>query len=221
MTDDSITPAEFHSADGVEGWHVLYGGVQAHFPTGSFARGAALVAAVGEIAAALGLEPEIDLRPEGVTVRSSSLGPVQGIGPSDIELARRVSLAAGAVGSRPDDTRLHTLGIAVAQGEGADTRDFWLAVLGYVRRNDAVIIDPHGRGPRFWFDEVRSGATGRGRTHVDVAVPNEHAEARVAAAVAAGGRVAIDEDAPNWWGLASSDNHSVDIAGWVDVWDGR
>jgi 4a-hydroxytetrahydrobiopterin dehydratase len=222
MTDDeTMFPAQFHAEEGVAGWHALYGGVQAHFPTDDFARGAAFVAAIGDIAAETGIEPDIDLRPEGVTVRSAALGLTGGIGAGDVVLARRVNEAAAALGLAPDGRSLQTLGIAVAQGKDVDTQDFWLAALGYVRRNEAVIVDPHGRGPRFWFDEVRSGATGRGRTHVDTSVPNEHAQSRVDAAVAAGGRVALADDAPAWWGLVSPDNHSIDIAGWNDVWDGE
>ena len=217
MADESITPAQFHAADGVEGWHVLYGGATAHFPTGSFAVGADLVAMVGAIAAEYDREPDIDLRPEGVTVRTSGDG---GIRCTDAEIARRVSEAAGELGLSPDDSRLQSVGIAVAQGEGADTRAFWLAVLGYEERDESVIVDPGRRFPHVWFDQVRSGARGRGRTHIDVAVPAERAPDRVAAAVAAGGRIASDEHAPDWWELASPDNHSVDIAAWVDVWDG-
>ncbi len=43
--------------------------------------------------------------------------------------------------------------------------------------------------------------------------------ARVAAAIAAGGRVVDDSHAPGWWTLASPDNHGVDIAAWPDFED--
>jgi len=58
---------------------------------------------------------------------------------------------------------------------------------------------------------------GRGRTHIDVSVPADQAEARVQAAVAAGGRLVDDSHAPWWWTLASPDNHGVDIAAWTDI----
>ncbi|MFA4897570.1 hypothetical protein [Microbacterium sp.] len=37
------------------------------------------------------------------------------------------------------------------------------------------------------------------------------------AAVAAGGRIAADDPAPQSWTNASPDNHGVDIAGWADL----
>jgi hypothetical protein len=42
----------------------------------------------------------------------------------------------------------------------------------------------------------------RNRVHIDVWVPHDQAEARVAAAIAAGGRLVTDEHAPSWWTLA-------------------
>ena len=50
-------------------------------------------------------------------------------------------------------------------------------------------------------------------------MPAEQAEARVAAALAAGGRLADDSHVPNWWTLASPENHGVDIAAWPDFED--
>jgi 4a-hydroxytetrahydrobiopterin dehydratase len=52
-----------------------------------------------------------------------------------------------------------------------------------------------------------------------VSVPKEVAEARVAAAIAAGGRIADDRNVPYWWTLASPENHKVDIAAWPDFED--
>jgi 4a-hydroxytetrahydrobiopterin dehydratase len=45
-------------------------------------------------------------------------------------------------------------------------------------------------------------------------VPHDVAEARVAAAVAAGGRVVFDRFAPAWWTLADPEGNEVDIATW-------
>jgi pterin-4a-carbinolamine dehydratase len=56
-------------------------------------------------------------------------------------------------------------------------------------------------------------ALARGGT-VDVAiwVPSEQAEARVAAALAAAGRLVRDEFAPSWWTVADAAGNEVDIA---------
>jgi 4a-hydroxytetrahydrobiopterin dehydratase len=50
-------------------------------------------------------------------------------------------------------------------------------------------------------------------------VPADQAEARVAAALEAGGRLADGSHAPHWWTLASPENHKVDIAAWPDFED--
>jgi 4a-hydroxytetrahydrobiopterin dehydratase len=50
-------------------------------------------------------------------------------------------------------------------------------------------------------------------------VPADQAEARVAAALEAGGRLADATHVPDWWTLASPENHGVDIAAWPDVED--
>jgi len=38
--------------------------------------------------------------------------------------------------------------------------------------------------------------------------------ARIDAAIAAGGRMADDSFAPEWWTLADAENHGVDITTW-------
>jgi 4a-hydroxytetrahydrobiopterin dehydratase len=50
-------------------------------------------------------------------------------------------------------------------------------------------------------------------------VPADQAEARVTAALEAGGRLADGTHAPQWWTLASLENHGVDIAAWPDFED--
>ena len=52
--------------------------------------------------------------------------------------------------------------------------------------------------------------------HVDVSVAREHVEARLAAALAAGGRIVDDSDAPVGWILADRAGNRVCIASWPD-----
>jgi 4a-hydroxytetrahydrobiopterin dehydratase len=56
MTED-ITPGTFHAAEGVEDWRVVFEGACAHFRTGSFARGVALVDEIGRLAEAAQRHP--------------------------------------------------------------------------------------------------------------------------------------------------------------------
>src|SRR3990172_9279416 len=70
-----ITPRQFHEADGVEDWRVLFGGACAHFRTGSFAAGVALMDAIGRLADAANHHPDVDLRSDGVVVRLTTTPP--------------------------------------------------------------------------------------------------------------------------------------------------
>jgi 4a-hydroxytetrahydrobiopterin dehydratase len=98
----------------------------------------------------------------------------------------------------------------------ADVMPFWQAVLGYERRPDTPdedLIDPRGRGPAFWFEQMREPRPdGGGAIHVAIWVPCEQAEARIKAALAAGGRMVRDEFAPSWWTLADTPGNEADIA---------
>jgi 4a-hydroxytetrahydrobiopterin dehydratase len=52
----------------------------------------------------------------------------------------------------------------------------------------------------------------RNRIHIDVWVPHDQAEARVAAAIAAGGRLVTDKHAPSWWVLADAEGNEACVA---------
>lgn len=52
--------------------------------------------------------------------------------------------------------------------------------------------------------------------HVDVSVARDHAGARLAAVLAAGGRIIDDSHAPQYWILADSASNRVCIAAWPD-----
>ena len=58
--------------------------------------------------------------------------------------------------------------------------------------------------------EPRPG--GSGAIHVAIWVPHDQANARVAAGLAAGGRMVRDDFAPSWWTLADAAGNEADIA---------
>jgi len=92
---------------------------------------------------------------------------------------------------------------------------FWQALFDYVRRPDSPdedLIDPRGRGPGIWFEQIDEPGTGRNRMHTAVWVAHDQAEARVAAALAAGGTVIFDRAAPMWWTLADPEGNEADVS---------
>ncbi len=199
---------------------MLFWGAHAHYRIASFAEGARFVSAIAETADAAGHYPDVDLRPDGVTIRAFTRQD-GGLSDRDIELAQRISAVARELGLEPDPSQLQVVGIAVAQDTDADVRPFWAAVFGYEYLGAEDAIDPHRRNPHLWFHELEPPRPGRGRVHIDVSVPADQAEARVAAALAAGGRIVDDSNAPQTWLLASPENHGVDIAAWPDFEDGE
>src|SRR5687767_8549252 len=219
MSEKRTTARAFHDAVGVEDWRVLFSGAHAYFRVRSFAEAARFVAAIAEVGDAVGHFPDVDLRPDGVTVRTAS-GEYGALSERDVELCRRISAEARSLQIEPDPSQVQVVAIAVAQDAGSDVGPFWAAALGYrsLGQNEDV-IDRHRRNPHVSFQQLKPPRPGRGRTHIDVSVPADQADARVAAALAAGGRLADDTHVPNWWTLASPDNHKVDIAAWPDVED--
>ena len=214
---ERITPRQFHEAEGVGDWRVLSEGACAYFRTGSFAAGAGLVQAIGEIDGLEDHGPDVDVRHDGVTVRLlTRADDYWGMSERDVELARQISAVAREQGVPADPSAVQTLLVIPGAPSTAEVMPFWRAVLGYEPRSDSPeedLVDPRGLGPGFWFESMEEPrAEGGGAIHVAVWVPHEQAEVRVAAALAAGGRMVRDEFAPAWWTLADAAGNEADIA---------
>jgi 4a-hydroxytetrahydrobiopterin dehydratase len=213
---ERITARQFHEADGVEDWRVVGEGACTYFRTRSFAVGARLVHAVSELAGLEDHHPDLDLRSEGVTVRLiTTTHDYFGLSERDVELARQISAAARELGVPADPSAVQTVQVTVDALVGPEVMPFWRAVLGYQNRGDSPdedLIDPHGRGASFWFQQMDAPRPQRNRIHIDVWVPHDQAEARVAAAIAAGGHLVSDEHAPEWWTLADAEGNEADVA---------
>jgi 4a-hydroxytetrahydrobiopterin dehydratase len=214
---EKISPTQFSESEGVQDWRVLGDGACAYFRTGTFAKGARLVQAISELPGVEDHQPDVDLRPDGVTVRLLTVADDHyGMSRRDVELARQVSAAARALGLAADPSAVQSFLVVPGATVRADVMPFWQAVLGYeVRRDspDQDLVDPRNRWPALWFEQMRQPRPdGGGAIHVAVWVPYEQAEARVAAALAAGGRMVRGEFAPSWWTLADAAGNEVDVA---------
>jgi 4a-hydroxytetrahydrobiopterin dehydratase len=213
---DKITPKEFHDS-GVDDWRVLGDGAAAFFRTSSFAAATRLVHAIAELTGVEEHRPDVDLRHDGVTVRLLTVADdYYGMSRRDVELARQISAAARTLGLAADTAVLQSLLVIPGATARAEVMPFWQAALGYEPRRDSPaedLVDPHDRGVGFWFEQMKEPRSdGGGAIHIAVWVPYEQAEARIAAALAAGGRMVRDESAPSWWTLADRAGNEVDIA---------
>jgi 4a-hydroxytetrahydrobiopterin dehydratase len=207
---ETVTSKRFHEFD----WRIVRGEAATHFRTGSFAAGLALVDAIGRLAETAHQHPDIDLRSDGVTVR---LGRQRDqLGERDVELAGQISAAASELGVPVDLTGLQIVQVAIDALVIPEVLPFWRAVLGYDPQDDADLLDPDLQGPPFWFQQMDAPRPQRNRIHIDLFLPHDQAEARVAAALAAGGHVVNEENAPGTWLLADAEGNEVDVASWPD-----
>lgn len=215
--NDGITARQFRESEGVEDWPVLGDGACAFFRTGSFGASARLVGAISQLAGIDSHQPDVDIRHDGVAVRLITItGDYYGMSQRDVDLARQISAVAREQGVSADPSAVQNLLVIPGAPVTAAVMPFWRAVLGYEPRGDSPdedLVDPHQRGPSFWFERMREPRQGgAGAIHVAIWVPYEQAEARVAAALAAGGHLVRDQFAPAWWTLADAAGNEADIA---------
>jgi 4a-hydroxytetrahydrobiopterin dehydratase len=181
-------------------WRKLAQAWHARFLIDTYVEGARFVQAVGEACSGADAVPEVRLGGTFVDVASR-----------DEAVAQQVSAIAAKHGLTADPT-------AVAQLEiGLDTADlvaigpFWAAVLtgstDSFTGND--IFDPTRRVANLWFQGTTPHQTPRQRFHLDLWLPPEVVPGRIEAAIAAGGKVVYDEEAPAFIVLADPQGNKV------------
>jgi 4a-hydroxytetrahydrobiopterin dehydratase len=205
---------KFLSADGVDDWVVVHGGATAVFRVPSLVEAAQLAEAVARL-------PGLDRTGALLTIADGRLTVrltrgVFRLEERHIDLARAVSALARAHGAVADRTGAQEVQLAIAARPDAVDVGFWRAVLGYAELAEDNAIDPLGHGSTVWIQELDAAKPLRHAMHVDVSVAREQVESRLAAALAAGGRVVDDTAAPAAWILADRAGNRVCIAAWPD-----
>lgn len=204
---------EFLSADDIDDWVILHGGPTAVFRVGSLIEAARLAAAV---AAVPGLEPRTLLTVASDTLTVKLTRELWRTEAEHVEVARAISAVAREHGAAADRGAVQEVQLAVAAKPDAIDLGFWREVLGYAPMADDNGIDPLGQGSTVWMQDLNPEKPLRHAMHVDVSVARDHAEARMRAAVAAGGRIVDDSGAPGTWILADRSGNKVCIASWPD-----
>lgn len=206
-----LTSDDLSGGEGTGDWRAMLTAA-VHYPTAGFLEGVAFVAAAARLADAAGLPLMLDLRYPGVTVDS---GKDQQEAAGFAALAHEVQTAAHDLGLVADTGSIHDFQLGIDALDIPAVREFWRVALGYVEDpRDGVtdLYDPRRLNPPVFFQQMDEPRAQRNRIHVDLFVPQDEAEARVAAAVAAGGRVVYDLDAPYWWTVADPEGNEIDIA---------
>ena len=132
----------------------------------------------------------------------------------DVDLARKISAIAKELDIPAEPSVVASLEIAIDALDIPLVKPFWEAVLGYKPHSDNDCVDPYGRGPAFWFQQMDAPRPQRNRIHIDVTVPHDVAEQRIAAALAAGGTLVSDKAAPAFWVLADPEGNEACICTW-------
>ena len=188
---------------GIPDWRLLRDRLHATFRATSMPDAVALVQQVATSTAA-----DIDLRPPGtvhVTVRHDDVGAAERIS----ALARDLGLTSGSSAAMATEVAIDAMDIAAV-------RPFWRAVLGYVDDGEDALADPDRVGPAFWFQQMDVPRTERNRVHLDVNVPHDVADERIAAALSAGGTLVSDLEAKAFWVLADPEGNEACICTWQD-----
>jgi 4a-hydroxytetrahydrobiopterin dehydratase len=202
----------FLAAEGVDDWVVLHGGAMAVFRVASLGAAARLAEAV---AAVPGLDGALMTIAGGqLTVRLTR--GVFRLEERHVELAQRVSAVAREHGATADRGLAQEVQLAIAAQPEAIDVGFWRAVLGYAELAHDNGVDPLGHGSTVWMQSLDPGKSLRHAMHVDVSVGREQAAGRVAAALAAGGRIVDDSEAPRSWILADRAGNRVCVCAWPD-----
>ncbi len=210
------------------GWRYLLGTLAASVAVGSFDQAPWVAAeAVGACGPDADGHLRVDLRPDRVEL-SLQTRRLAAPTAADVDLAQRISLAVAPLGTSTGGATSETLERPVQMLElaidGLDIpaiRPFWKAVLAYQddpgeTAPDASIVDPTGQLPTIWFQQMDAPRPQRNRVHFDITVAHDEAEARVAAALAAGGVLVDDTFARSFWVLADVEGNEVCVCTWTD-----
>jgi 4a-hydroxytetrahydrobiopterin dehydratase len=218
--DDDARPTRQQISDAVDpaGWCLVLGAIYAEVRADSLTEAAE---AASLAVSSVGINGQghltVDIRADRAVLRlqSAKAGAVTGL---DIRLAHEVSGALVARGRRLEPGAVQALEIAIDALDIPLVRPFWKAVTGYADEPgselNAALIDPAGRAPAIWFQQMDGPRPQRNRIHIDVDVPHEAAKARIDAAIAAGGRLLSDSEAPAFWVLADPEGNEACICTW-------
>ena len=212
MTDQGWQ--EFLAAPDVDDWVVLHGGATAVFRVPSVGESARLAEAVSRVSGLDGKAVLMTVSDDHLTVRLTR--DMWQLGPHHVELARAISTVARTHAASADCASAQEVQFAIAAHPDTIDVGFWRAALGYAGMANDNAVDRLGHGSTVWMQDLDPAKPLRHAMHVDMSVAREHIEARLAAALDAGGRVVDDSNAPASWILADRAGNRVCIAAWPD-----
>jgi 4a-hydroxytetrahydrobiopterin dehydratase len=220
---DMLRGAQIAEA-GLTEWRKLAQGLHARYLTDDFATGVRFVAAVGQAGDEMGHHPRVTIGRAYVDLELVTADAiyrddegtehvVEWVTQQDVDLARRVTDIAAAHQVDADPASVSEIELGLDAAGSATVAPVWAALLtgdaasqGRGSPSDEV-RDATGRVPNLWFDDLAADAAPAQRFHLEVYVAPEVAQQRVDAAVAAGGTIVDDTQAPGLVVLADQEGN--------------
>jgi 4a-hydroxytetrahydrobiopterin dehydratase len=205
-------------AAGLDDWRKLAQGLHARYRIADFREGAAFVAAVAEAAETASHHPDLKMSYGVVDVSLCTHEDGLWVTEKDVDMARQISEIARQSGLQPEPTAVAQFEIALDTANEDRVGPFWSVLLTGSPGNKIYdsVFDPTGRVPGLWFQGTDEHETPRQRWHFDLWLAPEVADERINAAVAAGGAVVDDSNAPSFTVLADPDGNRVCICTCLD-----
>jgi 4a-hydroxytetrahydrobiopterin dehydratase len=207
-------------------WRKLGQGLHARYVVRDFDTGVRFIAAVGKAGDALGHHPRVTIGDRYVEMKLLSDDAVyrdaegtehivEWVTQRDLDLARRITEIAAEQGVEADPASITTIELALDTAHAGTIAPVWAALLtGSTEAQGRGTVgddvrDATGRVPILWFQATDEHEVPRQRFHIDVWVPPEVAAQRIAAAVAAGGIIVDDSQAPSYTVISDPDGNKA------------
>jgi 4a-hydroxytetrahydrobiopterin dehydratase len=207
---EKLSKQEIRDA-GLDDWRLLAQALHARYRIADFSAGAAFVGAVASAAEAASHHPDLKLTNGVVDVSVCTHEDGLWITRKDIDLARTISEIARQNGLEAEPAAVTQLEIALDTWNENGAGPFWSVLLTGSPDNKIYdsVFDPTGRVPSLWFQGTDEHETPRQRWHFDLWLAPEVAPERIRAAVAEGGSIVDDAEAPAFTVLADPDGNKV------------
>jgi 4a-hydroxytetrahydrobiopterin dehydratase len=207
---DKLSTQEIFDA-GLDDWRKLAQALHARYRIADFNAGAAFVAAVAALAEAASHHPDLKMTNGVVDVSLCTHEDGLWVTQKDIDMARQISEIARQQGLTPEPTAVTQLELALDTANESGVAPFWSALLTGSPDNRIYdsVFDPTSRVPALWFQGTDDHEPPRQRWHFDLWLAPEVADERIAAAVASGGSLVDDSEAPSFTVLADPDGNKV------------
>ncbi|AGZ42396.1 VOC family protein [Actinoplanes friuliensis] len=220
---DMLRSAQIAEA-GLTDWRKLAQGLHTRYLIAGFGTGARFVTAIAEAGDELGHHPRVSIGRGHIDLELVSDDAiyreddgtehiVEWVTQQDVDLARRITAIAAAHGLTPDPASVSELELGLDTAQSAVIAPVWAALLtgsadskGRGTPGDEI-RDATGRVPNLWFGDEAPGP----RFHLEVYVAPETAAQRIADALAAGGTVVDDSNAPGQTVIADQDGNQATV----------